>query len=210
MINDTRITSKKCDKIEKVIITFHGYGTSGADFAEVGDIFLSKKIDNAVFIFPDAPYKCNNGLFDVTGFEWFPLEGEITECNLRKGIDKVSKLVESYINDIVLQYYPKELVIIGFSQGAMIALETLYFNHASKIIAFSGIFSERKDKSCFKNSRVLLIHSEDDHVVPYKYATEAKNKLDDIVIDTRLVTYKDIGHTISIEAWQQAIDFINK
>ena len=34
--------------MQKVVITLHGYGASGADFAEVGKIFLAKKLDNVV------------------------------------------------------------------------------------------------------------------------------------------------------------------
>ena len=46
MLKTSRIIkSEKFAEAEKLIITLHGYGTSGLDFAEVGEIFLSKKID---------------------------------------------------------------------------------------------------------------------------------------------------------------------
>lgn len=60
--NNYTIKSKNFKSLRRLVITLHGYGTSGEDFAKVGEIYLSQKLDDTVFLFPDAPYECAMGV----------------------------------------------------------------------------------------------------------------------------------------------------
>ncbi len=199
------IKSEKFDFLERVIITLHGYGTSGEDFAEVGKIFLSKKINNTIFLFPDAPYDCACG----TGKEWFALD-EISPESLRRGLDSSGPILANYIKEISNEYKCNNINLIGFSQGSMMALEMIYYPYVSKILAYSGLFVPHPEKEIKSIAKVLLLHSDDDPVVPYKNAINSKDELKQNGIDDVILkTCHNIGHSISLEGWSYGADFLS-
>lgn len=207
MLNDSKIIkSQNFERTEMIVITLHGYGTCGDDFAEVGDIFLSKKINNAVFLFPNAPEDCEAGF---GGRQWFSLD-ELNYEEIRNGLEKTAPILSSYIIQKSNEYNCKNVCLIGFSQGTIMALEMIYHSEViSKIVAYSGLFAMPKDKTIKSKSEILLVHSDDDEVVPYKNAEMALNDLDVLGIKTKLVTCHGIGHSISIDGWQEGVNFLN-
>lgn len=198
------IKSEKFDFLEKIIITLHGYGTSGEDFAKVGEIFLSKKINNTIFLFPDAPYDCACG----TGKEWFDLN-EISPESLRNGLNNTGPMLANYIEKVSIEYDCENINLIGFSQGSIMALEMIYYPYTTKILAYSGLFVPCPEKTIKSNAKVLLVHSDDDTVVPYQNAINAKKDLEQNGIDVNLQTCHDIGHSISLEGWSYGVDFLS-
>lgn len=198
------LKSRKFDVLEKIIITLHGYGTSGEDFAKVGEIFLSQKINNTIFLFPDAPYDCACG----SGKEWFDLK-EISQQSLRSGLNNTGPILADYIKEVSREYKCNNINLIGFSQGAIMALEMIYYPYVTKILAYSGLFVSCLEKPVKSNAKVLLIHSDDDTVVPYKNAINAKEDLGKYKLDVKLQTCHGIGHTISLEGWSLGVDFLS-
>lgn len=199
------IRSEKFDSLEKIIVTLHGYGTSGEDFAKVGDIFLSKKLSNTIFLFPDAPYNCACG----TGKEWFDLN-EISSESLRRGLDNTGPILADYIEKVSNEYKCNNINLIGFSQGSIMALEMIYYPCVSKILAYSGLFVPAPEKEVKSKAKILLIHSDDDTVVPYQNALTAKDELKQSGIDdVSLKTCHNIGHSISLEGWSYGVDFLS-
>lgn len=206
MLNNKHIIkSKNFDHLERIIITLHGYGTSGEDFAKVGEIFLSKKLDNTIFLFPDAPYDCACG----TGKEWFDLE-EISQKSLRSGLDNTGPILAEYIEEESKKYECTNINLIGFSQGSIMALEMIYCPYIVKILAYSGLFVPCPEKTIKSNAKVLLIHSDDDSVVPYQNALNAKEDLEKSGLNNvKLQTCHNIGHSISLEGWNWGVDFLS-
>ncbi|MDR2667207.1 MAG: hypothetical protein LBB34_03835 [Holosporales bacterium] len=204
MLNSITIRSQNFTDPERLVVILHGYGTSGGDFAEVGKIFLSKQLDNTVFLFPDAPYECGHG---GCGKQWFDLS-EMSYSELRNGLDLVSPILYDYIKNSIVEHGCSNVNLIGFSQGAILAFEMLYYHGISKIVAYSGIFAIKENSQSLSNAEVLIVHSDDDEVVPYKNATLAKENLDTLRIKSRIKTCHNIGHTISVEGWTTGVAFL--
>ncbi len=207
-MNSIEMRSKNFESVEKIVVTFHGYGTSGADFAEVGELLLVHKIDNAIFAFPDAPHMCSRPNFGIQGFEWFPLKNEITKEDVRNGLDMAAPVVAKYLESLKCKYGCSELVVMGFSQGAMMALEMMYHVEVSKIVAFSGLFEENPTKLLAARPNIYIVHSMDDDVVPFKNAEKSKDMLERMRLQTMMFIENDIGHSISENGWSAAIRFI--
>ena len=197
------IKSDSFKKAEKIVIVLHGYGTSGDDFAKVGKVFLSKKLDNTVFLFPDAPENCAAGF----GKQWFKLDKMDYE-ELRSGLDKAAPLLHNYIESNSKEYNCDNINLIGFSQGAIMALEMIYYPGIKKIIAYSGLFAISKNKNIASNPDILIIHSDDDEVVPYNNAKVAQENLTALGTNSKLKTCHNIGHSISLEGWTWGIEFL--
>lgn len=204
------IKSEKFEKAERIVIVLHGYGSSGKDFAEVGEIFLSKKLDNTVFLFPDAPHECRNAHFPGEGREWFPLSQKLTIDEIRDGLDKSAPILNDYIESSSKKYNCNNVNLIGFSQGSIMALEMLYYPNISKIVAYSGIFAMPEKKEKISNPDVLIVHSNDDEVVPYNNAISAEENLKSIGVRAELKTCQNIGHSISLEGWDWCVEFLKR
>lgn len=205
MLQNSRvIKSKDFSNVDKLVITLHGYGSCGNDFAEVGDIFLSKKIDNAVFLFPDAPDICCEG----TGRQWFPLD-DVSHEELRKGLDYVAPIVKEYIEHNVHEYHCENVCLIGFSQGSITSFEMIFHTEISKVVAFSGLFNVPVSGQCVSKPEILIVHSTDDKVVPYSAAEQAQKDLTKFGIPVKVLPQLGIGHSISIDGWNACATFLN-
>jgi phospholipase/carboxylesterase len=206
------IKSEIFKKADRILVTLHGYGSCGNDFAEVGEIFLAKQLDNTIFLFPDAPYNCEIGF----GKQWFPLNkwtssDKISYEELRKGLNQIGPILHNYLVNSSQKYECKNINLIGFSQGTILALEMLYYPGITKIIGYSGAFAMPKEKPILSNKAdVLIVHSDDDAVVPYSNATSAQKNLTSLGIKSELKTYHNIGHSISLEGWQYGIEFLRR
>lgn len=203
MLKNKIVKSDNFKKADKLIVTLHGYGTCGDDFAEVGEIFLRRKIDNAVFIFPDAPEKCDAGF----GRQWFRLD-KLDFEELHTGLLKTAPILKNFIEAQIREFRCGNIYLIGFSQGAIMALEMMFHMAISKIISYSGLFCFSQKSQLVSKPDVLLVHSVDDPVVPYKNALNAKSSLENLEIPVSLETYYSIGHSISVEAWECGVDFL--
>lgn len=204
MLKNSRVVkSKNFNETKRIVVLLHGYGTSGEDFAKVGDTLLSKILDDTVFLFPDAPYQCEAGV----GRKWFNLNTMSFE-ELRSGLEASAPLVYEFVQKAAEEYRCKDISVIGFSQGAMLAFEMLYYPGISKIIPYSGIFAFAQDKAIKSKADVLIVHSYDDFVVPYKNAELAMENLEILGLNRKVITCHDIGHSISIEGWEDGMSFI--
>ena len=202
-------TSKvvKSDKFfnpDKLIITLHGYGTRGSDFAEIGEIFLKERIDNSIFLFPDGPESCDMG---IEGFQWFSLD-ELNYDALRKGLSKTAPILKKYIESKKQEYNCNNVYLVGFSQGSIMALEMIYHIKIEKILVYSGLFAMPLEDKPISKPDVLIMHSDDDPVVPYSNAKRAENNLLSLGINANLRTFHNIGHSISAEEWEIGSEFL--
>jgi len=105
----------------------------------------------------------------------------------------------------------KDLVLIGFSQGTMMALETAYKHEQPNagIIGFSGrlLFPDQFGIELRSKPPVILIHGEVDDVVPVNDSIEANKLFRDLGIDTQFHLSPNAGHTIAPDGLEAALEF---
>ena len=104
---------------KQLIVFCHGLGSDGKDLIGLAP-YLAKTLPDAFFISPNAPFQ-----YDLasTGFQWFSLENSSPESRL-SGVEIAAPILNSFIDEQLeeLNLDDKHLALVGFSQGAMLAL----------------------------------------------------------------------------------------
>ena len=92
-------------------------------------------------------------------------------------------------------------VLIGFSQGGTVALETVKSpGIAGAVVAFSARFAQTPGRGSRICSRIHLVHGEFDSVVSRVYAERAARVLAGLHVPVTLDIVEDLGHALSHRA----------
>tara|TARA_B100001057_G_scaffold452989_1_gene497422 strand:+ start:3618 stop:4268 length:651 start_codon:yes stop_codon:yes gene_type:complete len=205
------IKPDKSIKIKKAIILFHGYGGDGKDISML-TLNWKRYMPNTIFICPNGHEPC---AINPGGFQWFDLTREDPDYILNESI-KAEKIIKKFIDEIKNKYKLSndQICLSGFSQGCMMSLNVGLTSEEkfSCIVGFSGKIIDQIDlKKRIKNfTDILLIHGDNDQIVPSTYLLEAKDFLirNNINVETLLV--KNCDHHIPIEASSTALNYILK
>lgn len=195
-----------------MVVFLHGYGADGADLLGLADV-LGPHLPDTVFYAPDAPEPCAGNPF---GRQWFsiPRFDGSSEVDAAVAMNLAAADLNAFI-DISLQaegLAPEALVLVGFSQGAMMALQIAPRRDVAVagVVAISGklmrpgtLAMELKVKP-----EVLLMHGDRDDVVPFAEMQAAGNAL----VQTGFQVYGHVmqgsGHGIAQDGLQVALSFI--
>lgn len=197
-------------KIETAVILLHGYGSNGADLLSLAQMW-APSFPSTVFIGPDAPTPCEMG---NDGFQWFSL-AEYTPASMRAGAEKVYPEIEQFIQGIAEKYSlsEKKIVLCGFSQGTMMSLFTALRvpNMLSGVIGYSGaLIDEPSNKPEYKDFPILLVHGEDDPVVPVHATIMATNSFKNAGFEVDENLIPSLQHGIDQKGLELGQDFIKK
>lgn len=158
------------------VIWLHGLGADGNDFTSIiPDLNLPNNLFLR-FIFPHAPLRpvtLNQGYvmrawFDISALRF---DGDIDQ----RGIDESMKSIEALIEHEINAGIPaSNIVLAGFSQGAMMALITAlrYKDPLGGVLALSGClpFADKLLQEAHSSHRsipIFLAHGTEDTVVQY-------------------------------------------
>ena len=119
----------------------HGYGADGSDLIGLGQHW-GPLLPDALFIAPNAPTPCAGNPF---GFEWFPLQTATALPAVSRGRRQAragDRSNSSTTSGAQTGIKPDDTFLVGFSQGAMMALHVgLSLPQPLRgIVAFSGAF----------------------------------------------------------------------
>lgn len=194
---------------EKLVVFLHGVGADGEDLISLADNF-SLHLKNAIFISPNAPFSYD--MFPA-GYQWFSLLDR-DEDVMYEGVEKALPILKNYIDKNLAEYSLtyKDLVLVGFSQGTMMAIQlALRLDEAClAVIGFSGALIKSKELELSKKSTppILLIHGNEDQVIPVQshiYAVEQLRKMN-LEIEGHIMT--GLGHGINMEGINIANRFL--
>ena len=116
----------------------------------------------------------------------------------------------------------EDVLLIGFSQGAMMSIQSqlLSKNNFLGIIGYSGGTSAENinaskhliDENIHKNfsTPVLLVHGEEDEIVPFSSLENAKKLLIGIGFDVKTVNRPGLGHGIDPDGISAGMEFVKK
>ena len=210
-LNTTIIKPENNEQINSAVILLHGYGGDGKDISML-TLSWKRFLKNTVFLCPDAHEMCS---INPSGFQWFDLNKDDPEYILQE-----TKKAENILNEYILEvsnYFNLEhsqICISGFSQGCMMSLNIglTSYKEFGCIVGFSGRIINMKDLSSrIKNkTEILMIHGENDTIVPPNNLLEAKDFFirNKIKIETLMI--KNCDHNIPVEASSAALNFIKK
>ena len=199
-------------KSDSLVVFLHGYGADGADLLNLADS-LKIHLPNTIFMSPDAPNKSTMNPF---GYEWFPiprLDGSSLE-DAKKGRDEATKELNLFLNEIKENTgIPFERIFLfGFSQGCMMSLH-LAPRKNEKIAGVVGIAGmlmqpELLEKEAVQKPPILLVHGDEDDVVPYEELSIVADTLVKANFEVYTLTSKGAGHSITEDGLRAALQFI--
>ena len=193
------------DSPDKAIIALHGWKGDEYVFEQVAKLI---KLENSEWFFPRAPYKADSG----EGNSWFGGNDE-TGWKFDKTFDGMNDL----INKIQKRgYSSKKIFLIGFSQGACLAIDfalRLQFSIGG-IVAIAGFikFKERFVEEVSKEScdtPILLMHGNQDNIIPIKAGKTAYNILHERGYPIYFESY-NAKHKIPLKKMSLINEFINQ
>lgn len=168
------------------IIWLHGLGADGHDFE---GIIPELNLDDSLgikFVFPHAPIRpvTINGKIEMRA--WYDIVGfNLNDRADIGGINQSINLIDQIIqNEIKSGISERNIILAGFSQGAVIALHMLLrsgyrFPAVIALSSYLPCFNEIKNEISAKDksTEVFFAHGTLDPVVPYNFGKEAYEEL---------------------------------
>ena len=208
---NAKIIKPEDKNINNAVILLHGYGGDGNDIAPV-TINWKRFLPNTIFICPDGPETCS---INPTGYQWFDLNSEDEEYITKKALE-AEKILKKFIAEIKNEFdlLNSNICLSGFSQGCMMSIN-VGLSEKEKfagILGFSGkvINKVDLDNRIFSKPSTLLIHGDQDEIVPPVNLLEAKDFFERNKIDIITKMIKGCGHNIPIEASSTGLIFLKK
>ena len=201
-------------KARSIVVFLHGYGADGADLLGLADPF-APHLPDTLFLAPDAPDPCSGNGF---GRQWFPipwLDGS-TEAAALSGLEASALDLNAFLDaQLRAEGVPdSHLALVGFSQGAMIALHVAprRARPLAAVVAISGrlLHPQQLKAEAVCKPPVLLIHGDADPVVPFADMSRAGQALTAAGFDTYGHVMKGAGHTIAPDGLSVALSFLHE
>lgn len=181
---------------QQLVVLCHGLGADGQDLIDLAP-YWGRTLAHAAFAAPDAPEACDMGPF---GRQWFSL-GDRAPAQIAAGVAVARTALDAFIDAELarLGLAPDAYALMGFSQGAMTALYTgLRRTVAPRgVLAFSGalVAADRLSEASAKPP-VLIVHGEDDAVVPVERSRLAQGALEAAGFEVQAMYCPRLGHGI--------------
>lgn len=194
-----------------MVVFVHGYGANGADLMGLADP-LAEHLPGTVFYSPDAPEACVGA---PMGRQWFaiPWIDGASEEAARQGLLAAADDLNGFLDEKLAKegLQPEALVLVGFSQGAMMSLHIAPRRSPAiaGVVAISGrLLSPELLHEAVTKPPVLLMHGDQDPVVPFEDMGLAGNALLAAGFDTYGHVMKGTGHGIAPDGLSVALSFL--
>lgn len=199
---------------KQVVVFLHGYGANGQDLLGLADT-LAEYMPGTVFAAPDAP---EQSLGNPMGYQWFPipwLDGsseEAAAASMQNAVDDLNAYLDQVLMDERLG--AERMILFGFSQGTMMALHVAprRTEQAAGVVGFSGRLLEPEllEDEVVSRPPVLLIHGDQDDMVPPASLPAAAEALQGAGFDVFAHVMKGTGHGIAPDGLSVALAFMRE
>lgn len=196
---------------KQLVVFLHGYGADGNDLIGIGREWAAH-LPDAAFVSPHAPEPC--GMAPV-GRQWFHLTLR-DPSEYWRGVTAARPLLDAFL-DAELKSHglsDKDLVLVGFSQGTMMALHVglRRENAPAGIVAYSGLLAgpENLEAEIMGRPPVFLAHGTHDEVVPYPVMAIAEDALKAAKVPISSYSAQGVGHGIDGAGLTLGLDHIKK
>ncbi len=182
---------------DSIVVLLHGIGANGDDLIDLGR-YWSRLLPRTEFISLDAPSPCD---FAPGRRQWFSV-ADRTPSVLFEGARAAAQILDPCLDALLDERSlgADRLALAGFSQGAMMALHVglRRKQQIASIAAFSGALRGGELLHAEIRSRppVLLIHGEEDGVVPFASMAQAKAVLEAEGVRVTALARPGLGHAI--------------
>lgn len=194
MSDASLVVQRPTTQASQLVLLFHGFGSTPSNMAGVGRQIAA--IDAKAFVVSvAAPYRSDLG----QGLQWISVTG-LTEGNRPERVAAALPLfvetIRRWQSDANVP--PEATTLIGFSQGAIMALESAAGGGsaiAARVIAVSGRFA-RLPELMASGVTVHLVHGDEDTVMVPAHSIEALAHLAKAGVPTSIDVVPGLGHGI--------------
>jgi len=205
MNHDHVVVQRPDAPAKQLLLLFHGVGDNPVSMGEIGRHFAP--------LFPEALVVSIGGpnpSGQAPGRQWFSVT-DVTEENRQQRVDDIMPLFIETVHYWQAQsgVSGAATALIGFSQGAIMALESVKAEPGlvSRVIAFNGRFAKLPEQVTTATT-VHLIHGDEDRVIDLSHAVKAEEALLLAGGDVTLDVIEDLGHAIDGRSMQAALDHL--
>ena len=192
-----------------LVVLIHGFGAPGNDL-----VALAHEVRSAGptrFAMPEAPLELG-GLYGDSR-AWWRLDLEALERDIAsgrprdrrgeipEGLSDARRKVNALLDALILQYKPSKVILGGFSQGAMLALDAALYRdqRPDGLILMSGTLLNstawQKRMPKLKGCPIVMSHGRRDQLLPFVIAEELSDLLREAGADVTWVPFSG-GHEI--------------
>ncbi|HLI64841.1 MAG TPA: prolyl oligopeptidase family serine peptidase [Caulobacteraceae bacterium] len=194
-------------KAGALVILTHGYGSNGEDL--IGLVpHWREALPNAAFISPNAPEPCPGA---PGGYQWWGFGGG---SDRSAGVRRAAPILDAFIDAELarLGLADDRLALVGFSQGAMMALHVgpRRARQIAGIVGLSGARIDVPDAPVKTHPPVLLVHGDEDPMVPIESLYRARESLERDGFDVQTHVSPGLGHGVDLAGVTLAKRFLGR
>jgi phospholipase/carboxylesterase len=196
---------------KQLIVLLHGVGADGNDLISIAPFYQSV-LPHAHVVSPNAPFPFDMAPF---GYMWFSI-GDLSSFPRLDGVRTAAPFLDAFLDHELTRHKLSDanLLLVGFSQGAMMALHVgLRRAHApAGIISHSGMLVADASFAVEIKQRppVLLTHGAVDEVLPAAClpAAEAALRAARVPVESHLIP--GLGHGIDEATLRHDLRFLDR
>ncbi|KZL21748.1 Carboxylesterase 2 [Pseudovibrio axinellae] len=195
--------------VRKLLVLLHGYGGDAGDMEPTGRA-LRDGLPGTAVVCVNGPEPCAHW---VEGRQWFAAM-DFDAREIWHGVQAAAPLINRVL-DAELEHYGlnnRDMVLGGFSQGAMVALHvgSRRFVEPAGLLSFSGILAGPSHliEQMVVRPRVMLLQGSDDDVVNPTSMDVAESVLRSAGFDVEAHMIEGLEHSIDAKAEAFALRFL--
>jgi len=195
-------------KAYSLIIGLHGVGDNALSF---GYLYQALKDRDIIMVVPEAPFILPAK--DFKGYSWSPMVSPDHSIWEPASL-KLEAALMGLRDQIVSQYTPTNVWLMGFSQGCAYTLMLGLRNPAAfdGLLAFGGwLETDVLDDTTLKAAKevpVYLVHGKQDRVLEFARSEDAFTRLQSLGYDVFLHSFEG-GHVVDREALFKGISWLS-
>jgi phospholipase/carboxylesterase len=204
-----KLAALSCGKPAYLIVLLHGPGADGQSIVNQA-LNWAPTMPKAEFLAAESPFLRNG---DASGKVWFDM-ADLSADRMGAGVRAAAPMLDAFLNEVLAERRlpDKNLALVGFSQGAMLALHVGLRRprQMGAIVAFSGAVYDTESLAGEIRSRppVLMIHGEADPIVPFATMTASKELLKANGVPAKSMRRPGVGHEMDDDGVIAAGDFL--
>tara|TARA_Y100001968_G_C19433686_1_gene758441 strand:+ start:2508 stop:3113 length:606 start_codon:yes stop_codon:yes gene_type:complete len=184
-----------------LLVLLHGWGADAEDLMDLG-INLIKDKKSISIVSLKAPYLHPSGegrqWYGLFPADWSAVPSEVNALSSR--LKQISRDLDVFL---------EKTILLGFSQGAAMALNVGFDLPLAGLISCSGYPHPSWIPSKEQKISVLLTHGINDSIVPFQASEKALTLISETRSNVKLVSFEG-GHNIPIEIFSEIRNFIIK
>lgn len=188
---------------EQLMLLLHGWGAGAADMAPLAQA-LRRVFPQAALLAPEGFEPVDSGL---AGRQWFGLQG-VNEDNRPARVAAVLPRLADWVRAAqqASGVGPAATALVGFSQGAILALELAQAHDGicGRVLSFSGRYA-RLPEAPLAQTTLHFFHGATDTVIPAAQSRLAMERLAAMRGDATIDIASGIGHVLPPELVQCAV-----